>query len=262
MCNSFKWHETADILVAAADLRIHCWCYPAAIYVDKELMNLCKLVKDEPDIGRDCQIISFHGTNIVLRKKDGSQKVVASSPYPQMLLDICSQKDRTQAFDKAIKLCRFIKEEYLWAMLASISLTVRHLDTADVSLANINSIDKVQFIQNLTKEDVTPIVRQAEFLQFFKRYDEAEQLYLEKGMNYRAIKMNIKLYRWDRAVTLVKKLKVHADTLLAFRELYLTQMDLDETNNIYIQLKQHVKDYNWDDIRAKIKEEKEREPQE
>jgi intraflagellar transport protein 80 len=111
MCNSFKWHESADILTAAADLRIHCWYYPAAIYVDKELMNLCKLVKDEPDIGRDCQIISFYGNNITVKKKDGSQKVVASSPYPQMLLDLCAGNE----WDKAIKLCRYIKEEFLWA---------------------------------------------------------------------------------------------------------------------------------------------------
>ena len=33
-------------------------------------------------------------------------------------------------------------------------------------------------------------------------------------MYYRAIKMNIKLYRWDRALGLVKKFKTHADTLL------------------------------------------------
>ena len=72
MCNGFKWHESADILAAAADLRIHIWYYPAAIYIDKELMNLCKMVKDEPDIGRDCQIVSFQGNNVAIKKKDGS----------------------------------------------------------------------------------------------------------------------------------------------------------------------------------------------
>jgi intraflagellar transport protein 80 len=209
MCNSFKWHESADILTAAADLRIHCWYYPAAIYVDKELMNLCKLVKDEPDIGRDCQIISFYGNNITVKKKDGSQKVVASSPYPQMLLDLCAGNE----WDKAIKLCRYIKEEFLWAILASISLGRRHIETAEISLANINSIEKVQFITSLANE--SPIVRKAELLLYFKKIDEAEELYLSKGMNYRAIKLNLKLYRWDRAVQLVKKLKVHADTVLA-----------------------------------------------
>lgn len=39
-------------------------------------------------------------------------------------------------------------------------------------------------------------------------------MYLAEKLHYRAIKMNIKLYRWERALSLVKKLKTHADTLL------------------------------------------------
>lgn len=253
MCNSFKWHEHADILTAAADLRVHCWYYPAAIYIDKELMGLCKMVKEEPDIGRDCTITTFYGNNITVKKKDGSQKIVSSSPYPQMLLDFCSSGE----WDKAIKLCRYIKEEFLWAILASISLGMRHTETSEISLANINSIEKVQFITSLSS--LPPVVRKAEQLLYFKRIDEAEELYLSKQMYYRAIKMNIKLYRWDRAVQLVKKHKVHADTLLSFRERYLRQMDLDENNDIYKQLKKHVGEYKWEDIQAKIDAEKAKE---
>jgi len=253
MCNSFRWHEHADILAAAADLRVHCWYYPAAVYIDKELMGLCKMVKEEPDIGRDCQITSFYGTNIIVKKKDGSQKIVASSPYPQMLFDFTNSGE----WAKALKLCRYLKEEFLWAIFASICLAVRNIENADIALANINSIEKVQFITSLS--ELPPLVRKADLLVFFKRIDEAEELYLSKGLNYRAIKLNIKLYRWDRAVQLVKKLKVHADTLLAFRERYLRQMDLDETNDIYKQLKKHVGDYKWEDIEARIKAEKEKE---
>ena len=56
-----------------------------------------------------------------------------------MLLDLCQAND----WSKAVKLCRYIKEEYLWAILASISLGMRHIETSEVSLANINSIEKV-----------------------------------------------------------------------------------------------------------------------
>lgn len=253
MCNTFKWHESSDILSAAADLRIHCWYYPAAIYIDKELMGMCKMVKDEPDIGRDCQIVSFYGNNIALKKKDGSQKIVASSPYPSMLLELCNNNE----WDKAIKLCRYIREEYLWAILACISLGMRHIETSEISLANINSIDKVQFITALASKP--PVVRKAELLMYFKKIEEAEELYLSKNLSYRAIMMNIKLYRWDRAVQLVKKLKAHADILLAFRERYLRQMDVDETNETYKQLKKHVGEYKWEDIEEKIAAEKEKE---
>jgi intraflagellar transport protein 80 len=81
-------------------------------------------------------------------------------------------------------------------------------------------------------------------------------------MYYRAIKLNIKLYRWDRAVQLVKKFKVHADTLLAYRDRYLKSMDSDEKKEIFIQLRKHVGEYSWDAIKAKIQEEKAQEKKE
>ena len=170
-----------------------------------------------------------------------------------MLLDLCQAND----WSKAVKLCRYIKEEYLWAILASISLGMRHIETSEVSLANINSIEKVQFITSIASKP--PVVRKGELLLYFKRVDEAEELYLSKGLNYRAIKLNIKLYRWERAVQLVKKLKVHADTLLAYRQRYLQQMGLDETNEIYKQLMKHVGEYSWADVKAKIQADKAKE---
>lgn len=71
--------------------------------------------------------------------------------------------------------------------------------------------------------------------------------------------MNIKLYRWDRAMALVKKLKTHADTLLAHRERYLRSIDQDETNNDFLTLKKMIGDVDWEKIKAKAKEEKDKE---
>ena len=42
----------------------------------------------------------------------------STSPYPKILLDFCENGK----WEKAIKLCRFVKEKSLWAVLASISL--------------------------------------------------------------------------------------------------------------------------------------------
>ena len=100
------------------------------------------------------------------------------------------------------------------------------------------------------------ISRQAALLLYFRKYDEAEALYLGEKFYYRAIKMNIKLYRWDRALTMVKKYKVHADTQLAYRERYLRSIDQDETENDFLHLKKMIGDVNWDKIKGKIKDEK------
>jgi hypothetical protein len=47
MTDSFLWNERNDILISISDGRFLIWYYPNAIYVDKDLMDLCKTVKVE-----------------------------------------------------------------------------------------------------------------------------------------------------------------------------------------------------------------------
>ena len=56
---------------------------------------------------------------------------------------------------------------------------------------------------------------------FFHKNQQAEQIYIQNKLYYRAIKMNIKLYRWDRALELAQNYKVHVDTVVAYRKRYL-----------------------------------------
>lgn len=52
-------------------------------------------------------------------------------------------------YDKAIRLCRFVKENTLWACLAAVSLNARELETAEIALAAIEAIDKVEFVMKV-----------------------------------------------------------------------------------------------------------------
>jgi intraflagellar transport protein 80 len=45
MSDSFLWNEKIDILSAVSDGRLNTWYYPNAIYVDKDLMEMTKVVK-------------------------------------------------------------------------------------------------------------------------------------------------------------------------------------------------------------------------
>lgn len=164
MCDSFRWHADADMLSAAADLRIHCWYYPTAVYVDKELMNLCKLVKEANEIGRDCIVDAFNGNTIIIKKKTGSTLNYTISPYPRMLLDYCQEGE----WQKAIKLCRYLSEKPLWAFLAAISLQNNKIETSEIALANIDSIEKVQYITSLSNKP--GISQKVGLLLYFKKY--------------------------------------------------------------------------------------------
>lgn len=41
---------------------------------------------------------------------------------------------------------------------------------------------------------------------------------LQAGLVYRAIKANIKLFRWDRALDLAQQYKQHVETVLWYRQ--------------------------------------------
>lgn len=66
------------------------------------------------------------------------------------------------------------------------------------------------------------------------RPDEAEAILLQAGLVYRAIKMNIKLFRWDRALDLAKQYKQHVDTVLWYRRRYLLAAQAEETSQRFI----------------------------
>ena len=74
----------------------------------------------------------------------------------------------------------------------------------------------MQFI-NYVKELPSEQSRNASFALYCKRINEAEQILLQAKLFYRAIKMNIKLFRWDRALELALQHKTHVDTVLAYR---------------------------------------------
>lgn len=72
------------------------------------------------------QILNYSGSQVTVRRKDGSIVSLGVSPYPTLLFDFCEKGK----WEKAMKLCRFVKEPLLWACLAAISLKVKQLDTA------------------------------------------------------------------------------------------------------------------------------------
>ncbi len=75
---------------------------------------------------------------------------------------------------------------------------------------------------------------------------------------YRAIKMNVKLYRWDRALDIAINNKTHVDTVIAYRQRFLQQYGKEEENE---RFKQYARDIevDWETVKAKIKADKDRE---
>jgi intraflagellar transport protein 80 len=139
MVDSFAWNDGNDIMTALSDGSLKTWYYPNAIYVDRDLMHKAMSAKDASDVGKLATITQFNGNLVTARKLDGSLATLGISPYPKMLYEHVDKAD----FEKAIRMCRFVKEQTLWACLAAMSIYCRELNTCEIALAAIDEAEKV-----------------------------------------------------------------------------------------------------------------------
>jgi intraflagellar transport protein 80 len=255
MVDSFLWNDVTDMLVTLTDQKLCCFLYPAVAFVDKDLLPSTTQVKPCGDAGKYAQIVAFNSSHVAIRKADGALLAMAVSPYPALLYQ---QYDKG-LWDQAIRLCRYVKVPELWACLAAMATHARELNTVEIALAAIEEVDKVKFIAHINRlpDDV---LKNAELALFSKRPDEALGILIQNKRIYRAIKMLIRLHRWTEALDLAIQHKTHVDTVLAYRQRHLEQMNHIENNDKFNRYSQEVP-WDWETVKAKVKMEKENERQ-
>lgn len=253
MVDTFMWNDKTDLLIALSDQKLVCFFYPAVVFVDASLLPTTIVTKDCELAGKYATITSFSGSHVTLRKADGCNLAMMVSPYPMLLYD---RVEKSQ-WDQAIRLCRYVKIPQLWAALAAMAIQARELNTLEIALAAIEEVDKVQFIAHLNKLP-DEILKSAELSLFCKKPDEALSTLLQNQRTYRAIKMCIRLHRWDAALDLAVQYKTHIDTVLAYRQQHLEQMKREESNAKFKQFNGEVT-VNWETVKQKITMEKENE---
>lgn len=256
------WNDTSEVLVAIADGKMLTWSYPNMVYVDRTLISEIVETRDGADFLKMAAISTFVGTGVTVRRADGTVLATTVSPYPGMLYEFTASAD----WDKAVRLCRYVKSKVLWTCLAGMALHRRHLETAEIALAAIDCIDKLYFVLYV-KAIASDERRNAELALFSGNIEEAEAILLQAHPNpliYRAIKMNIRLFRWDRALDLAIKhttdAGTHVDTVLAYRERFLAANKLQETDKKFLQCAKQVT-IDWETISKKKELEREKEQQ-
>ena len=255
MVDTVSWNtDDCDMLCAVADSKLVVWHYPNAVYVDRDLVSYTKHAQDGQEYGRLPKIVNFSSTRCTVRRTDGALSTVMVSPHPSLL-----QKQVAQGmkWDRAVRLCRFANDEKLWGCLALLAIQHRELNTAETAFAALGFQDKVAYMLYV-KDIPTEEGRAAEFALMRRRSDEAENILLQAQLVYRAIKMNIRLFNFDRALELAVQYKTHVDTVLWYRQRFLSNFRRKETNEAFLSYASQV-ELNEDAIKAKIKSEKEKE---
>eukprot|EP00002_Diphylleia_rotans_P010897 TRINITY_DN2155_c0_g1_i7.p1 TRINITY_DN2155_c0_g1~~TRINITY_DN2155_c0_g1_i7.p1 ORF type:complete len:666 (-),score=114.98 TRINITY_DN2155_c0_g1_i7:671-2668(-) len=136
MVSSVLWHDTTSVLAVLMDQKLTLFYYPHIIYVDRDLINATKLVRDAGEFGLNPQLVSFTGTQLMVRRNDGALLGATMSPYPVLLYEKVEKPD----WNQAVILCRYVKDPVLWATLAAMSINGNHLETAEVALASIDEV--------------------------------------------------------------------------------------------------------------------------
>lgn len=258
MVQSLIWHEECSMLAAISNSKFVVWYYPSAAFVDPELLSRTRSDREAADFGKNPVIASFANSSCVINRADGAVMPVGVSPYPPALHKYVSGKGATKgAWIDAIRLCRFVKDEQMWACLAAMAAGAKELNAAEIAYAAIDEVDKVQYIAYI-KTIPTVEGRDAEMALFCRETDEAEAILLQAGLLFRAIEMNCLLFRWERALDLAVKHRTHIDTVLAWRQRNLARMQATESNIKFQQYSQGV-EIDWEKIQTKITQEAENE---
>ncbi|KAF1329341.1 Intraflagellar transport protein 80, partial [Globisporangium splendens] len=260
--DSAAWNNSSEILIAIADSKLMTWMYPNMVYVDCTLLNDVIDSRDGADFLKLSSITTFVGSNVTVRRADGTILAASITPYPSLLYEFIKSPD----WEKAVRLCRFVKSKNLWTCLAGMALHRRHLETAEIALAAIDCVDKLYFVLYV-KNIVSEERRNAELALYPGNIEEAESILLQahpKPLIYRAIKMNVRLFRWERALDLAIKhttdAGTHVDLVLAYRERFLAANKLQETNKKFLQYAKQVT-IDWETISKKKELEREKEQQ-
>ncbi|XP_039612497.1 intraflagellar transport protein 80 homolog isoform X1 [Polypterus senegalus] len=255
MVHTMAWNDSTSMLCGIQDTQFTVWYYPSVVYVDKDLLFKTLYAKDASDFSRSPHILNYVSNQVTIRRSDGSLVYTNISPYPAILHEYvnCSR------WDDAVRLCRFVKEQTLWACLAAMAVANKELITAEVAYAAIGEVEKIQYI-NMMKDLPSKESFMAYVMLFSGNVQDAEGILLRAGLIYQAIQVHINLFNWDRALELAVKHKTHVDTVLAHRQKYLENFIKKETNKRFLQYSEGV-EVDWEKIQAKIEMEisKERE---
>lgn len=204
MVDTAAWNDACDVLTVAADGQLLTWLAPSTLATDADLSGRAKVKADASVAtlaGSGATIVAFSGPRLTLRRADGS-RVHATVAHSAQLLHECVAGGR---WGEALRLARFVRQEPVWAALASLALagTRPHLDTAEAALAAIRAVDRLAWVAHV-RSLALPERRNAELAAYRRQIDEAEGILLQATppLLYRALKLNIRAHRWERAMQL------------------------------------------------------------
>ncbi|VDM83988.1 unnamed protein product, partial [Strongylus vulgaris] len=177
---------------------------------------------------------------INLRRSDGSLVATTIPPFAGSLLEYTSNSK----WDQAIRLCRHIKSDVTWAMLAGLATIAQNTYAAEIAYGALEEAEKVKMLAE-ARTHPNKEVRAAMMLLLAGKVPEADNLLEKGGSIYRAVMLNIIMMRWSRALDIAVKHNAYLEVVMGYRQRYLEKLGREETDEKFIRHRGEVEiDFN------------------
>uniref|UniRef100_A0A183VCK9 Intraflagellar transport protein 80 n=1 Tax=Toxocara canis TaxID=6265 RepID=A0A183VCK9_TOXCA len=248
MVTNIRFNDQTNMLAGLEDNRLVIWGYPSVVFVDKDLLQKTIIEREGSDFGKSPYLLAFIGNHVSVRRSDGSLVPCGVTPFPAAL----SSYIAASKWDQATRLCRHIKEDYLWGMLAAMAASAKNFHATEIAYGALDEVEKVSFLRELRAYQ-SKDVKSALMTAFTGNIRDADTMLVQTGHIFRAIMFNISLFRWQRALELAVKHKMHLDTVIGYRQKYLHETGRKETDSNFLQHLSEV-EIDWEHIQEKIRE--------
>ncbi|XP_058808825.1 intraflagellar transport protein 80 homolog isoform X13 [Phymastichus coffea] len=252
MAQSVAWASDANVLAGMLDTTLSVWLCPSCLHCgDRKLARRTRVDKDSSEFGKQPAIVSVSNGLVTVRRGDGA--LVVSSFYA--FVGTLHRHILNGQWDEAVSVCRIVQSDTLWTCLAVMAIDGRQLNIAEEACAAVARFDKVDYIRYIKVsgspfyrspfaiERSRPAVAQempneterlAEMALLAGDLLGAEGILLQSAMIAEAIRMNLQMYNWSRALELALKHKKLLAEVLDARKRYLETLEKREVNRSFL----------------------------
>ncbi|CAI2355604.1 unnamed protein product [Caenorhabditis sp. 36 PRJEB53466] len=240
------FNDVTNMLCGISEGKIVVWPLPNIAFLDRNLLQKSIIQKSIGNVGKFPQLANFAGNTIVIRKSDGCLLPTGVAPFYGTAISMASHSK----WDQAIRLCRSIHNDTLWATFAGLSILHKNMIAMEIAYAALEDDEKVALINEI-KEKSDKDVRQALQVVLTGKVADADVLLERNGQSFRSLMLNVQMFKWKRALELAVKNKQWLEIVIGYREKYLKNCGLKETDPQFLKHRSEV-EVDWIHIRELI----------
>ncbi|KAL7303838.1 hypothetical protein TKK_0003962 [Trichogramma kaykai] len=256
MAQNIAWATDANVLAGMLDSSLSVWLCPSCVhYSDRKIIRKTRLDRDNAEYGKHATIVAVQQGQVRVRRGDGA---LVSGTFYRFFGQLHGHVLRGK-WEEAISLCRLVQDnETLWTCMAVMAIDGKQLSVAEEACAAVARYDKVDYIRYI-KGIPGEMERLAEMALLAGDLLAAEGILLQNGLVPEAIRINVEMYNWARALKLAIKHKKLLSEVLEARKRYLEALDKKEVNQSFLAVQANIAKAHAAKREAREKEKLERE---